>query len=118
MTQTIIVPASLTPTTLLPFSIELSATQQTDVYLFDFQSVGHVEPFGMLFLAALIRQFARARREVQGRNCEIKATNFKDKTYASWMGLFKSFGLNHGNEPGEASGSDTYIPLTRLLRSQ
>ena len=118
MTQTIIVPASLTPTTLLPFSIELSATQQTDVYLFDFQSVGHVEPFGMLFLAALIRQFARARREVQGRNCEIKATNFKDKTYASWMGLFKSFGLNHGNEPGEASGSDTYIPLTRLTVSR
>ena len=118
MIQTITVPASLTPTTLLPFSIELSAIHKTDAYLFDFQNVGHVEPFGMLFLAALIRQFARGRRQVQGRDCEIKAENFKDKTYASWMGFFKSFGLDHGNEPGEAPGSDAYIPLTRLTVSR
>lgn len=118
MIQTITVPASLTPTTLLPFSIELSAIHKTDAYLFDFQNVGHVEPFGMLFLAALIRQFARGRRQVQGRDCEIKAVNFKDKTYASWMGFFKSFGLDHGNEPGEAPGSDAYIPLTRLTVSR
>ena len=30
------------------------------------------------------------------------------------MGLFKSFGLDHGNEPGAAFGSGTYIPLTRF----
>lgn len=30
------------------------------------------------------------------------------------MGFFKSFGLDHGSEPGAASGSKTYIPLTRL----
>lgn len=27
---------------------------------------------------------------------------------------FKLFGLNHGNKPGEAKGSNTYLPITRL----
>lgn len=72
----------------------------------------------MLFLAALIRQFVRARRQLQGKECEIRVANYANKNYASWMGLFKSFGLNHGNEPGAATGSGTYIPLTRLTVSR
>lgn len=70
----------------------------------------------MLYLSALIRQFARRGREQHGRSFRLAARNFsgKAKDYASWMGFFKSFGLDHGNEPGEASGSNTYIPLTRL----
>jgi anti-sigma regulatory factor (Ser/Thr protein kinase) len=108
------VPSRLTPFHLFPFSVELSEAPISDSYLFDFQSVGHAEPFGMLFLAALIRQFARNRRNSLGKNLPIKVTNFENKSYVSWMGLFKSFGLNYGNEPGAASGRGTYIPITRL----
>jgi hypothetical protein len=119
MEQLIIqIPNSLSPDTLLPFSKELAEKPVADSYLFDFQLVGNTEPFGMLFLAALIRQFVRARRETQGRECPIRVTNYAGKSYASWMGLFKSFGLDHGNEPGAASGSGTYIPLTRLTVSR
>ena len=34
------------------------------------------------------------------------------------MGLFKSFGLDHGNAPGEANGSTTHIPITEISREQ
>lgn len=118
MSLTITIPSRLTPTELLPFSTQLHSTEVDESYLLDFRSVGHVEPFGMLFLAALIRQFVRSRRQMQGKSCAINVANYADKKYASWMGLFKSFGLNHGNEPGEASGSGTYIPLTRLAVSR
>lgn len=118
MTLTITIPNRLTPDELLPFSVQLLNAAAAESYLLDFRSVGHVEPFGMLFLAAIIRQFARSRRQLQGKTCEIRVANYADKKYASWMGLFKSFGLNHGNGPGEASGSGTYIPLTRLTISR
>jgi hypothetical protein len=118
MALTITIPSRLTPAELLPFSTQLRASDVDDSYLLDFRSVGHVEPFGMLFLAALIRQFVRSRRLLQGKNCTIRVENYANKKYASWMGLFKSFGLDHGNAPGEASGSSTYIPLTRLTVSR
>lgn len=118
MAHIITIPSRLTPDELLPFSAQIHATAVANSYLLDFRGVGHVEPFGMLFLAAVIRQFVRLRRHQQGKDCEISVANYADKTYASWMGLFKSFGLDHGNEPGEASGSGTYIPLTRLTVSR
>lgn len=118
MALTITIPSRLTPDALLPFSAQLRSIAVEESYLLDFRGVGHVEPFGMLFLAALIRQFVRMRRQLQGKECEIRVANYADKTYASWMGLFKSFGLDHGNDPGEAPGSGTYIPLTRLTVSR
>lgn len=114
MTITITVPNQLTPNELLPFSISLNTAPVADNYILDFRNVGHVEPFGMLFLSALIRQFVKDRRQAQGKTCVISVSNYADKKYASWMGLFKSFGLDHGNAPGGAAGSSTYIPLTRL----
>jgi len=118
MMLTITIPSRLTPDELLPFSRQLRTAAIEESYLLDFRGVGHVEPFGMLFLAALIRQFVRTRRHLQGKDCKIRVANYADKKYASWMGLFKSFGLDHGKEPGEASGSGTYIPLTRLVVSR
>jgi hypothetical protein len=114
MTDAILIPARLTPAKLLPFSLALRDVSVAEKYLLDFRNVGHVEPFGMLFLAALIRQFVRTRRRAQGKDCVIQVINYEEKEYASFMGLFKSFGLDYGNAPGEANGSGTYIPLTRL----
>ena len=113
--NTIFIPSSLTPSSVIPFSLELNKAPESPENGLDFRYLGHVEPFGMLFLAALIRQFARKGREVFGRDFKLTAHNFSGNDYASWMGFFKSFGLDHGNEPGQASGSGTYIPLTRLV---
>ncbi|UJP03186.1 MAG: hypothetical protein LZF85_01630 [Nitrosomonas sp.] len=116
--RTITLPSRLTPATLIPFSIEFNCIPESPENCLDFRNLGHVEPFGMLFLSALIRQFARKGRENFGRDFKLLAKNFSDNEYASWMGFFKSFGLNHGNEPGQAPGSGTYIPLTRLVVSR
>lgn len=113
--NTITIPSRLTPNTLIPFSLVLNAHPETSENCLDFKYLGHVEPFGMLFLSALIRQFSRKGREIFGRDFKLVARNYSGNDYASWMGFFKSFGLDHGNEPGQASGSGTYIPLTRLV---
>ncbi|SJM95985.1 sensor histidine kinase [Crenothrix polyspora] len=116
--NTIVIPSSLTPENLIPFSLEFNNFQETSENCLDFRFLSHVEPFGMLFLSALIRQFVRKGKENFGRDFKLTAKNYSDHDYASWMGLFKSFGLNHGNEPGQASGNGTYIPLTRLVVSK
>lgn len=112
------IPLQLSPEELFPFSVELAATPEDDEYILDFNYLGLVEPFGMLFLAAIIRQFMRARKIQQGKEFSVKAINFSDKKYASVMGLFKSFGLDFGKNPGEALGSMSYIPITRLTVSK
>ncbi len=70
-------------------------------------------PFSMILLAAHLRQFKNDRPE-----CAYFATNYERHTYAAHMGLFKSFGLDHGNAPGEANGSATHIPITEISREQ
>lgn len=113
--NTITIPSNLTPSNLIPFSLVLNKYPDNPENCLDFRCLGHVEPFGMLFLSALIRQFARKGREAFGRDFKLIANNYSGNNYASWMGFFKSFGLDHGNEPGQASGSGAYIPLTRLV---
>ena len=52
--NTITIPSSLTPNTLIPFSLVLNTHPDTPENCLDFKYLGHVEPFGMLFLSALI----------------------------------------------------------------
>lgn len=76
--------------------------------IFDFDNMHTVEPLAMLLLSNRLRI---AKEEYN--NTIFRAINFK-KGYASHMGFFQSFGLNHGNSPGEASGSNSYIPITTI----
>ena len=107
------VPAELTPRTVLRFAHEIESVDHADRYVFDLKAVQHVEPFGMLMGGALLRQFARQRKK-QENIPEFKAINYGNNSYASFMGFYKSFGLNYGKAPGEAMGSRGYIPITRL----
>ncbi len=70
-------------------------------------------PFSMILLATQLRQFKIDRK---GSACFAK--NYEKHSYAAHMGLFKAFGLDHGNAPGEANGSSTYIPITEIGREQ
>lgn len=89
----------------------LDGITDEELWCFDFGRLGRVEPFGMLFTGAKFRQI---KRKYPG--LERKAGNFRKSncTYAANMGYFKSIGLNFGKNPGEASGSDNYIPVTKL----
>lgn len=63
----------------------------------------------MAYVANEMKRFRQSKAAVR-----FTALNYKDHTYAAHMGFFQAFGLTHGNTPGQASGSSTYIPLTLL----
>ena len=96
----------------LPGSLEFSKVLATKVVdgpcEFDFSRVDFVEPFGMLIVSSEIR------RLMKRFPAEYSASNYAHMTYAAHMGFFQSFGLQFGNQPGEAKANSRYLPLTRL----
>ena len=74
-----------------------------------FLSLGHVEPFTMAYVANELKRYRSTKPDSR-----FTAQNHEHKTYAAHMGFFRAFGLKFGNEPGEAAGSSTYLPLTIL----
>jgi len=77
--------------------------------VYDHTYLDTVEPFGMLLVASKIRELFHKYPDVK-----FSDKNYHDKGYAAHMGFFKSVYLNFGNKPGEASGSNTYVPITEL----
>jgi hypothetical protein len=63
----------------------------------------------MAYVANELKRYRETKPESR-----FTAKNHEDKSYSAHMGFFRAFGLKFGNEPGEASGSSTYIPLTIL----
>ena len=82
-------------------------------YLFDVSGVSNFEPFGMLLSSAAIRQFQEKQRE-QSSKLYLHHNDNRNFEYACHMGYFQSFGFNIGKEPGEAHGSRSYIPITKI----
>ncbi|MFM9891374.1 hypothetical protein [Achromobacter xylosoxidans] len=79
--------------------------------IFDCGRMQHVEPFTMAYVSAEIKRFS----EIEGRG--VSFTNYQHHTFAAHMGFFHAAGVNFGNQPGQAKGSSTYIPLT-ILRTK
>ncbi|ENY76475.1 hypothetical protein C206_17107 [Pseudomonas putida TRO1] len=102
-------PQNLSLTEAINFCNRLWEAQPDTKYEFDFRRMGMVEPFTMAYVANEMKRFRRSKEDVP-----FTALNFQQHTYPAHMGFFKAFGLNHGNAPGQASGSSTYIPLTLL----
>ena len=71
--------------------------------------MGRVEPFCLVYLSKILR-------DITNRNTHkmIWCQNHQNQDYAAHMGFFKSFNLDHGKMPGEAMGSNTYLPITCL----
>lgn len=108
MPKTVVnVPDSLTLFTVYPFCKSLQEIGESDEIEFNFDRTRTVEPFGMLVVASEIEKCMAAHP-----NAQLTCRNYSHMSYAGHMGFFKSFGLDFGRRPGEASGSRTYIPLT------
>ncbi|PIK80035.1 MULTISPECIES: hypothetical protein [unclassified Pseudomonas] len=105
----IALPQNLSLTEAINFCNRLWETPSDTRYEFDFHRMGMVEPFTMAYVANELKRFRRSREEAH-----FTALNFHNHTYPAHMGFFQAFGLKHGNAPGQASGSSTYIPLTLL----
>lgn len=102
------VPQNLSLRNAINFCNRLWSLEDDKSYEFDFARLGLVEPFTMAYVANELKRFSLSKPGTCG------AINFENHSYAAHMGFFRAFGLEHGKQPGEATGSSTYIPLTIL----
>jgi hypothetical protein len=91
------------------FSNELFQLPDSEEYVFDFSNMDWVEPFGMLYISSQLLKYRQSKQF-----SKFCAENYKHCDYAGHMGFFKTFGLNFGKQPGEASGSLNYLPITSI----
>jgi hypothetical protein len=93
----------------LEFGATLQALEEASIYELDFGKVSFVTPAWMLVVGDAIRSFRLARPETKRR-----AINFRHLSYPAYVGFFQYFGLEYGQAPAEAPGSNTYIPITQV----
>lgn len=109
---TIPVPRDYTLQNSLDFQQSLMNYPESDEYIFDFQEPGWMSPFGMLFVASAIQNFRNAHPAAK-----FTPINY-NKPYAWHMGFFQACGFEIGKAPGEAEGSERYVPITILQVSE
>ena len=97
----------------LDFSRTLHRGEKDDKYFFDVSKINNYEPLPMLLAAASIRQFC-VNRELSATDIQLRFVENDDYRYACHMGFFQAAGFAQGKAPGEAPGSSSYIPLTKL----
>lgn len=102
-------PSNSSLKSIFQFCDSLFAIPVSNKITIDFATMGRIEPFCLVYLS-------KALRDITNRNIHktIWCRNHQNKDYASHMGFFKSFHLDHGKMPGEAMGSTTYLPITCL----
>lgn len=111
--KVITLPAMLTPSSVSRFGCTLHSIEEAEEFEFDFGQNRFFPPFSMALLVIQLRRF---RKRHKGVPCYV--TNYDNHSYASHMGFFKAFGLDHGNAPGEAAGSATYVPIQSVTRHE
>jgi hypothetical protein len=86
-------------------------------YIYDYKDMSRVEPFGMLLIGSKIRCLVNENEKSVHKDINFKLASGA-KSYAAHMGFYQSVYQDFGNKPGEAKGSDTYIPITEIKFSE
>jgi hypothetical protein len=104
----------LTSESVLKLSEELYAYVPEDRMNLDFTQIKykHIDPFAMLLAGSIIRRYRERYSKIP-----FYLYGHEDNTYAGTMGFFKyiSANINFGKMPGEAPGSNNYIPITPVI---
>ncbi len=93
----------------LKMAKDIEAIDASEGVIFDFNPYGENNPFSNLFLINILRKFRKEHRDVS-----VRAQPKQTSEYLSHIGFYKSMGIDIGKEPGEATGSSTYTPITRI----
>ncbi|MDA9544272.1 hypothetical protein ACM43_06830 [Bradyrhizobium sp. CCBAU 45321] len=110
MTRSVIrLPPTLNMSNALRLRRKLAELDEDHDYLFDFELVGHTDPFGLLLVSDAISSFQS--RQVFG---DSTCRNYQRMSYQSVMGFFRACGFEYGYAPGEAGGGSNYLPITHL----
>jgi len=106
--ETILVPKDYTLEPVLAFAAAIHQTPPADEYIVDFQTPHYLTPFGMLYASYAIHAFMAAHPAAK-----FTPINYENY-YAGHMGFFQACGFDVGKAPGEAAGSEQYLPITIL----
>ena len=92
---------------------EVFDKQENDFQLeIDFSNLKWIEPIGMLFFGAKLREFI-----INNPDVEVKLGSIgEDSGYFKWMGLYDYFvpNSNVGEKVGHVHGNTNYIPITKI----
>jgi len=96
----------------LSFCFELDNFNCTEVDSITYKTpdFGTCDPFGMLMIGAKIREFEKRNNHITYYYDPVDIPH----SYSAHMGFYQSIGIPYGKEPGEASGSHTYKPISKL----
>jgi len=119
--RTLNVPGTLTLTNALVFCREIAALPDDVTILglnFDAWKRSRpadlpLTPFGMLIIGVAVQQFHKRVPSAQIIPA-IALPNNELESYAAHMGFFKACTIDLGKEPGQAKGSPTYLPITKI----
>lgn len=100
------IPSKLNIAQSLSFIDSIFSLPHDDEYIFDFRNLRWSEPFGLLAISYELYRFSSKHS-----SSKLLIKNYEANTYEGHMGFFKAFGLDHGKFPGQAPGSNTYIPI-------
>lgn len=111
---TIALPKSLNRQGAVEFVRELGKTPEDNEYMFDFGPLSWAEPLGLLYAGGAIRRFLIER--LNRATFRYSNVGLNDcHGYCAHVGFFRAFFIKYGNEPGAASGSTTYLPITKVV---
>lgn len=90
----------------LTLSQQLARLPPAGTYAFNFGDWTFGDPFGLLVASDAIDRLRKDRPRAR-----FRATGYEHCGYTGHMGFFRRFGMPFGKAPGEATGSDTYLPI-------
>lgn len=71
-----------------------------------------LKPFGMVIVSQTVRQLRKRLPDVIIVPVSLPDNDLE--SYAAHMGFFEACGIALGKEPGQAKGSPTYLPITKI----
>lgn len=104
-------PNSCSELEIFKFCSEVESSPTTDDLTIDFTYMGRIEPFTMVYVAKIIRDYIKRHSK------QIFCLGHEEKNYPANMGFFRAFGLKHGREPNCVDGNNRFVPFT-ILRIQ
>ena len=91
----------------LQISDEINLHAPNHNIILDFEKMGYAGPSSLVLIPQVVNQARNMHR-----TASITAVNYKQCTYPAHMGFFRAFDVEFGNQPGQAKGSQNYIPVT------
>ncbi|WP_236901342.1 ATP-binding protein [Cupriavidus necator] len=96
---------------------ELDSTRDHPEVSVDFAPLQFSMPTGMLALGSKLREWVAYRKQSNLSSYALGISDAKQAhSYLMHLGFFHFIGLEAGRDVGEARGSRSYVPITRIVR--